>query len=86
MKFLANYSCWLSSEKGTIFAFVAPMLAIIIVSRNSKHVKFPVLIDFVCHLQINTVFLVFALVALTRSIRLKARGVNTDVAKQAVLV
>ena len=28
------YSCWLSTEKGTIFAFVAPMIAIIIVSQN----------------------------------------------------
>ena len=26
------FSCWLSTEKGTIFAFIAPMIIIIIVS------------------------------------------------------
>ena len=27
-----SYSCWLSTEHGTIFAFVAPVILIIIVS------------------------------------------------------
>ena len=28
---ILSLSCWLSTEKGTIFAFVAPVLAIVIV-------------------------------------------------------
>lgn len=31
----SSYSCWLSTDLGTIFAFVAPMLAILIVSGRS---------------------------------------------------
>ena len=33
--FLILYSCWLSTEKGTVFAFVVPMIVIIIVSETS---------------------------------------------------
>ena len=29
-----SYSCWLSTEHGTIFAFVAPVILIIIVSHE----------------------------------------------------
>ena len=31
------HSCWLSTEKGTIFAFVTPMIAIILVSYTHIH-------------------------------------------------
>ena len=32
--YILSDSCWLSTERGTIFAFVVPMLIIIIVSEN----------------------------------------------------
>ena len=51
------YSCWLSVEKGTIFGFVAPMLAIILVSK----INCVAIMDSTESVQINALFMVLAL-------------------------
>ena len=49
-------SCWLSVQRGVIWAFVAPMLAVILVSLLPY-----ALLDSSCSTQINVVFLGLAL-------------------------
>ena len=34
------YSCWLTTRDGTIFGFVAPMLAVVVVSANYNELNF----------------------------------------------
>ena len=69
---LCIHSCWMSVDKGTIFGFVAPMLAIILVRKCTiqfKVKKISAPIDFTnmhTYTQINAVFMILALRTLWR--------------------
>ena len=79
-------------EKGTIFGFVAPMLAIIVVSKSYKHMAIIYYGRYLMHssrfnlhiVQLNTFFLVMALLTLAsaRKRQIKRKKDDTFKARQ----
>lgn len=59
------YSCWLSTNNGTIAAFIAPMLLIIVVCYSSVPFKYKLIM--IPTTQINIVFMAFALRVIWKS-------------------
>ena len=62
--YIVSYSCWISSDDGTIAAFIVPIVAIMLVIHvNSVHIT----VYTYTSLQINCVFLVIALKVLWKN-------------------
>ena len=63
------YSCWLSVEKSTIFGFVAPMLAIILVCIQFTELFYSRSESVCTYMQVNVFFMVLALHTLLKAKR-----------------
>ena len=66
----------MSIEKGTIWAFAAPVVLIIMVSNIAKYLIF--IHAFLCSPQINIMFLIMVMVVLVRKSRSKLLDVKDE--------